>query len=177
MSTLIGLITFILIFAYGFFLTISFAGGCASQKERRVIGILCVSAFLVQFVFSMRFGLTTTWYFYPLIAHLPIVLTLVFALKRPLGIAVGSVLVAYFCCQLPRWIASIFLALFATELVSQISYSLSIIPIFFLLKRYFTTPAYKAMTYFQEILVVIWRTPGILLCVRLYNQSIWRVHV
>jgi two-component system sensor histidine kinase AgrC len=146
-DSLIGLITFILIYVYGFFLTISFAGGCTSPKERRATGILCVSALLVQLVFLRLFGLTATWYFYPLIAHLPIALTLVFALKRPVGMAVGSVLAAYFCCQLPRWIASIFLALFGTQLAFQISYSLFIIPIFFLLKRYFTTPVYKSMSY------------------------------
>ena len=136
-----------LVFLYGFFLNVSFAGGCETKKERRIIGVLCAAIWVAQVLCWKIFGFTTTWRLYPLISHVPLTLTLVFALKKPLGISVASLLAAYFCCQLPRWVATIFLELFGTEIAYQISYSVVILPIFFLLKTYFTPDAYNVRSY------------------------------
>lgn len=159
MDTLLWLMTSVSVYFYGFFLTISFSGGCASQKERLKIGVLFVGVFGVQVSCWALFGLTATWYFYPLITHLPIVMTLIFGLKKPFGVAVASMLAAYFCCQLPRWIGTLFLALLGTQFAFQVSYSLVIIPIFILLKRYFTAPAYKAMSYSKRSLLLFGMLP------------------
>lgn len=147
------------VFLYGFFLTLRLAGGCSSQKERHIIGVLCISISVVQVLCWRFFGFTATWKFYPLISHLPIILVLVFALKKPLGISIVSVLTGYFCCQLPRWVATIFLELFGTQIAYQISYILTIPPIFFLLNRYFTASAYKAMSYSRSSLLLFGTLP------------------
>jgi len=148
-----------LVFLYGFFLTIQFAGGCSTQKERHIVGILSTAILITQVACWRLFGYTATSQLYPLISHLPIILTLVFALKKPLGMSIASLLTAYFCCQLPRWIATMFFALFGTQFAYQISYSIVIFPIYFLLKRYFAAAANKAMSYSKKSLFLFGGLP------------------
>lgn len=154
MVDLLVLVNSTLVFLYGFFLNVSFAGGCETKKDRRIIGVLCITIWVTQVLSWRIFGFTATWRLYPLISHIPLTLTLVFALKKPLGVSVASLLTAYFCCQLPRWVATMFFALFGTEIAYQISYSLVIFPMFFLLQRYFTAAAYKAMSYSKKSLLL-----------------------
>jgi len=143
-----------LVFLYGFFLTISFAGGYENKKNRHLLGILCAILLAVQVLCWRVLGFSATQKLYPLISHLPIILTLVFMLKKPLGVSIASMLTAYFCCQLPRWIATIFFALFNSKIAYEISYCLVIFPIYFLLNGYFTSAAHKAMTYSKNSLLL-----------------------
>lgn len=76
-------------------------------------GILLISCILLaaQLVSFLLLGLSATKKLYPLIVHLPLWALLVGLLKTdPLQTAV-SVLMAYMCCQVPRWIASLGLLL------------------------------------------------------------------
>lgn len=159
MVDLLVLVNSTLVLLYGFFLTVRFAGGCSTQKERRIIGFLCAAIFMVQFICWRLLGFTATSKLYPLISHLPIILTLVFALKKPWGVTIASMLTGYFCCQLPRWFATIFLELFGTQTAYQISYCLFIIPIYFLMRKYFTASAYKAMSYSKRSLLLFGTLP------------------
>lgn len=63
------LINSTLVFLYGYFLSISFAGGWKTKKERRIIGVLCVVIWCVQVLCWKIFGFTATWRLYPLISH------------------------------------------------------------------------------------------------------------
>ncbi len=159
MANILALINTTLVFLYGFFLSISFAGGCETKRDRHIIGILCVAIWAAQVLCWRLFGFTFTWRLYPLISHIPLILTLVFCLKKPFGVSVASVLTAYFCCQLPRWVATLFFGLFGTEIAYQISYSIAIFPTFYLLNRYFTAAAHKAMSYSKRSLLLFGGLP------------------
>ncbi len=152
-------ITALLILIYGVLLSVGFAGGCTSAKERWGLAALCLTTLIVQLISYRVWGLATTTKLYPLIVHLPNVLTLVLVLKRPWGMAIASVLTAYFCCQLPRWIGTIALELLGTSLAYQLGYIISILPIFFLLQRYVTKAAYRAMTYSKRSLYLFGGLP------------------
>ena len=91
--------------------------------------------------------------------HLPLVLILIFALKKPMGIALVSVCTAYLCCQLPRWVDLAVTAITRSPLVGEISYTLVIFPIFLLLRRYFVRPAYSAMTVSPQSLLLFGSLP------------------
>lgn len=91
-------------------------------------------------------GVEATKRLYPLIVHLPLVLILIFVLKKRFGIALVSVCTAYLCCQLPRWVNPFLTALTASPLAGEISYTVSIIPIFFILRRYFVPAAHDTVT-------------------------------
>ena len=159
MANILALINTTLVFLYGFFLSISFAGGCETKRDRHIIGILCVAIWAAQVLCWRLFGFTFTWRLYPLISHIPLILTLVFCLKKPFGVSVASVLTAYFCCQLPRWVATLFFGLFGTEIAYQISYSIAIFPTIYLLNRYFTAAAHKAMSYSKRSLLLFGGLP------------------
>lgn len=147
MAVVLSTLNYALVLLYGILLSVSFAGGCTSPKDRWSVAVLSITVMLVQALCWLMWGLAVTARLYPLISHIPLVLTLAFALKKPWFVAISSVLTAYFCCQLPRWIGTIALYLFETQLAYQLVYLISIFPIFILLCQYFSQPAYKAMTY------------------------------
>ncbi len=152
-------ITALLILIYGVLLSVYFAGGFSSAKEHGVLAAFCGIVMIAQAMSYRIWGFDITTKLYPLIVHLPNVLLLVLALKRPWGVALGSVLTAYFCCQLPRWVGTIALELWATSLAYQLVYIISIVPIFFLLKRNFANAAYQAMTYSNRSLYLFGGLP------------------
>ncbi len=155
MTVILGL----LVLLYGTLLTIGFAGGCTSNKERREVAVLSVIILTMQILSYFLFGLENTRKLYPLISHLPIFLVLVFRFKRPWGVALASILTAYFCCQLPQWIGTVTHHLFGTTLAYALGYILSLVPLFILLWRYFVKAAYRAMTYSKRSLLLLGGLP------------------
>ena len=101
--TALGAFNYGLVLIYGLFLSAQIAGGWTNRQQKRLILILCPLFLLLQTPCWLMFGESITKQLYPLIVHLPLVLILIFALKKPVGIALVSVCTAYLCCQLPRW--------------------------------------------------------------------------
>ena len=159
MADALGAMNYAMVLLYGIFLSVSFAGGCTSQKERRCVAVLCIAVLMVQGLCWQFWGLGITMRCYPFISHLPLVLTLVIALKRQWGVAVVSVLTAYFCCQLPRWIATIALYIYGSQLAYEMGYIISIVPIFCFLEKYFAVAAHRAMTYSKRSLYLFGGLP------------------
>lgn len=98
--------------AFGIVLSASFSGVFETRRSRRIFwcGIL-INLLLQAWVFYL-WGAVALENLYPLVVHLPLFLLLWALTRKPLWSAV-SVLTAYLCCQLRRWIA-----LFAVWLVS-----------------------------------------------------------
>ncbi|NCB29870.1 MAG: GHKL domain-containing protein [Clostridia bacterium] len=159
MVTVLGSINYGLVLIYGVLLSVDFAGGCASKKERYAVALLSFIIFAAQMLSYTLWGLANTKKLYPLISHFPLFLMLTFALKKPWGVALASVLTAYFCCQLPRWIGALSLCLFGTQLAYQAGYLLSIVPLYIFLQRYFTIAAHRAMTYSKRSLLLFGGLP------------------
>lgn len=159
MAVILGLINYGLVLLYGVFLTVAFSGGCTSKKERCAVAALSIIILAAQMTSYSLWGLAYTKKLYPLISHLPLFLMLVLIFKKPWGVALVSVLTAYFCCQLPRWIAALTLYLFGTNLAFEIGYILSLAPLYFFLQRFFTVPAYRAMTYSKRSLYLFGGLP------------------
>ena len=159
MTDVLSIINHALILLYGTFLTVSFAGGCASDKQRREVALFCVIILAIQAVCFFLFGFEKTKQLYPLISHLPLFLMLVLRLKRRWDIALVSILTAYFCCQLPRWIGTLTLYLFSTPLAYDLGYMLSLAPMYYGLRRYFANAAYQAMTFSKGSLLLFGGLP------------------
>ncbi len=155
MTIILGL----LVLLYGTLLTIGFAGGCSSNKERREVAVLSVFILTVQILIYFLLGLENTRKLYPLISHLPAFLLLVLRFKRPWGVALTSILTAYFCCQLPQWIGAVTFHLFGTTLAYALGYILSLVSLFFLFMRYFAKAAYRAMTFSKKSLLLFGGLP------------------
>ena len=148
-----------LVLIYGLFLSAAIAGGWENRLQKHLIFVLCPLFLLIQTPCWLLFGESTTKQLYPLIVHLPLVLMLIFALKKPVGIALVSVCTAYLCCQLPRWVNLTVAAVTGSPLAGEISYTLLIFPIFLLLRRYFMHSAYDAMTASPQSLILFGSLP------------------
>lgn len=140
------LLNHVLVLPYGVILSILIAGGLQGKRQRAVLTVLCVILLAVQGALFYAFGEKTVRMLYPLVIHLPLLLTMVLVLKKPAGIAAVSVTVGYLCCQLPRWVSLAAEAVSGLAAVGGICYTVSIVPAFLLLRRWFVRPAHSAMT-------------------------------
>ena len=71
------------------------------------------------------FGEAAVWQWYPVIIHLPIILTLVFVFGRKFANAVSAMASAYLCCQIAKWFglaAFAFSGALMTTCVSALGY-------------------------------------------------------
>lgn len=157
--TALGAFNYGLVLIYGLFLSAYIAGGLENRQQKRLLLALCPLFLLIQTPCWLVLGESATKQLYPLIVHLPLVLILIFVLKKPMGIALVSVCTAYLCCQLPRWIDLAVTAVTRSPMVGEISYTLMILPIFLLLRRYFVRPAYNAMTVSPQSLLLFGSLP------------------
>lgn len=157
--TALGAFNYGLVLIYGLFLSAQIAGGWTNRQQKRLILILCPVFLLLQTPCWLILGESITKQLYPLIVHLPLVLILIFSLKKPMGIALVSVCTAYLCCQLPRWVDLTVTAVTRSPLAGEISYTLVIYPIFLLLCRYFVRSAYSAMTVSSQSLLLFGSLP------------------
>ncbi|MEG2929804.1 MAG: GHKL domain-containing protein [Oscillospiraceae bacterium] len=147
MERILAIINYGLVLLFGVFLSVLFSGRSQSNKDRWNILLFSVFMLCLQTTCSALVGLKLTTKLYPLITHLPLILFLIFVLKKPAGISIVSVLTAYFCCQIPRWAGVLAQQIFHTRNAYLIAYSITIIGLFFLIERFFAKPAYQAMTY------------------------------
>ena len=72
------------VFNYGLFLSVSIAGGCTEKRDKKLVALLCPVFLVLQSLFALTLGTDKTMQLYPLIVHLPLVLILTLALKKPL---------------------------------------------------------------------------------------------
>lgn len=149
-----------LVLLYGVLLSAHIAGGWDTPVQRRWMIGLCPVLLAVQAILWYLFGSEAVRRLYPLITHLPLILALKFFLKKSAGVSVVSVATAYLCCQLPRWVSLAAEALLRSELAGEIAYTLSIVPVFFLLLRWFVRPAASAMTAHRKSLLLFGSLPA-----------------
>lgn len=159
MTFLLGILTYFLVLIYGVLLSVSFAGGCTTKKERKIVVIFCLLILFVQTSCFFELGFDITKKLYPIISHLPLVLILTFAFKRPFSVAFTAVMTGYFCCQLPRYFSAVVLFVSGSKTAYQIGYMLSVFVFFFILKRYLSTALYQAMTYSKRTLFLFGLLP------------------
>lgn len=157
--TLLNVFNYGLVLLYGLFLSTNIAGGWKDKRQKRYIFMLCPLLLLVQGVCWWMLGVSTVRQLYPLITHLPLVLILIFVLKKRVGVAVVGVCTAYLCCQLPRWVRLTFTGFTGSALMGEISYTLAIVLTYVLLHRCFVRIAYNAITYSTQNLFLFGSLP------------------
>ena len=150
-----------LVFFFGAALSVTIAGGCNSRREWALLFALCPVFLAFQTIFWLVWGLDATKQVYPLLVHLPLLLILVFGLKKPVDISLVSVCAAYLCCQLPRCAGVVTVAATGSALAGQLVYSAAIVPIFLFLLRYFVPSAQDAMTESRKALLLFSGLPVI----------------
>ena len=157
--TVFELLNYGLVLLFGLFLSVHVAGGYGHGRRPWLLYLLGLLFLLIQGLCYSLWGVVMAERFYPLIVHLPLTLVLTFVLKKPFGVSLVSVCTAYLCCQLPHWVRLTMLMLTDSLLISEITYTLCIIPAFWLLRRYFAPAAYSAMTYSRKTLLLFGSLP------------------
>ena len=147
MTDLLALIGYGLVAFFGVFLSAAFSG--VQIRKYNLVNFLILTAIslAVQAIFLYFGQLKLTQQIYPLILHLPLILVLRIGYKKPWSVTVASVLLAYLCCQIPRWIASI-TCLFSNDLLYyHILYIPAISASFLVLSRHVVKPIQNIMNY------------------------------
>ena len=130
---------------FGSILSVSFCNALLSRRRHCILGVCMVLLLLLQ-------SWTCVWWdtefwrrIYPLIVHLPLVLSLYILTQRLLW-SVISVLTAYLCCQLRRWIALLAVAaLSGGNMMQDVAELIVTIPLLLLLLR-FAAPAVQQLS-------------------------------
>ena len=148
-----------LVLIYGLFLSVSIAGGCTEKRDKKLVVLLCPVFLVLQSLFALTLGTDKTMQLYPLIVHLPLVLILTLALKKPLGVAVVSTCTAYLCCQPLRWGKNAVEALTGSMLAADIAYIVLLAGVFWLCERFLVKAAYATMTYSRWTLLLFGSLP------------------
>lgn len=140
MSIWVTVINDVVVSLFGSVLSAAFAGMLKTRRERWIFWCCTVALLLLQgWIFSVQDAVFLRQ-IYPLIFHLPLILMLSFLTGKPLW-SVVSVLNAYLCCQLRRWLALFIVALASGgELLQDIIELAVTVPLLFLLLR-FVAPA------------------------------------
>lgn len=136
MSVIISLCNDCVVGIFGSVLSAAFSDVFRTRRNCRIFQWFVVLILVLQGVIYSIWDAEVLRQIYPLIMHLPLMLLLYVLTKRLLW-SVISVLSAYLCCQLRRWIALLLIAPFAGNSLQQDVAELMItLPIFVLLFRF-----------------------------------------
>ena len=131
---------------YGMILSASFCDIIWTRKKYSVMAGSMAALLSVQGIIYYFLESGAVRYLYPVITHVPLVLILFFYTRQRLW-AVVSVLMAYLCCQLRRWLALLMTALLSGDgLVQGIFELLMTIPLLLFLLKY-VSPAVRSISY------------------------------
>lgn len=130
---------------FGISVALLFAGVRTSRAARFVTALFFTLVLLTQILCWQVLGMQTTMRLYPFITHLPSVALLVFYYKRPWSISVSSVLTAYLCCQIPRWMGSVVGSVTGSSLADQLGYLITMCIVYYYLRRYIASSVTQLM--------------------------------
>lgn len=139
-----------LVLIYGVLLSVDFSGGIKTLRQRRLTFTMIFVSLVLQLLCGRVLGVEFTMKIYPLLSHLPLVLVLVLGFKRKASVSVVSVMTAYFCCQLPRWVGSVASLVLIGRIPYLLVYTVAVPCFYLILRRYFVVPLYEAMTYSEK---------------------------
>lgn len=136
MDTIIVLFRSGIVLVFGVAVSILFAGVQRSRKGNLAIIIFYTFILLIQILCWQALGLQTTMKLYPFITHLPSIMFIALYFKRPWSISFSSVLTAYLCCQIPKWIGSLSVAIFGNRYADHIAYLIAMCVVYYFLNKY-----------------------------------------
>lgn len=136
MIFILGLLRYCLVLVFGVAVSLLFAGVQGSRKNRLTAACFCVVVLIVQAVLWNTTGMEFTTQMYPVFAHLPLIVLLALYFRRPWLISISSVLAAYLCCQVPRWVGAVLSTILDNAIADHLGYILTMVVVYYVLKRY-----------------------------------------
>lgn len=125
-----------IVLVFGVAVSLLFTGVERTWAGKLASTIFYALILLIQLLCWQMLGLQITMKLYPFITHIPSVVFLVIYFKRPWLISISSVLTAYLCCQIPKWIGSMTASVFGGRFADHIGYFIAMCLVYYLLKKY-----------------------------------------
>ena len=139
---------------FGIILSALFCDIKWTRKNRTIFILVSAAILLLQGIVFKESSLRTVYFFYPLITHLPLAVTLCILSKSYLW-PVITVLTAYLFCQIRRWLALCVVTLFAGDARMQNIVELIItVPLFLFLVK-FVAPSVRSVS--RQALSLQWQ--------------------
>lgn len=135
-DTIIVLFRSGIVLVFGVAVSNLFAGVKRTRAGELAIIVFYVFILLIQVLCWQMLGLQITMKLYPFITHLPSIAFLTLYFKRPWHISISSVLTAYLCCQIPKWIGSTAMAIFGNRFADHIAYFVAMCVVYYFLNKY-----------------------------------------
>ena len=139
---------------FGVYLSAAFLGIRMSRKNIAVLGGFSAAVGAVSILAFVFFGEDFTTQVYPLIIHLPLILFLTFFYKYTALRSALSVLTAYLCCQISKWVGLAILSITETQWVYYSVRIVTTIIVFAVLIRYVSNAAAQLMQKPTEALLI-----------------------
>jgi hypothetical protein len=136
MINILGILRYGLVLIFGVYVSLMFTGVKGTRSSKLAVSCFCVLALFVQILSWYMIGMQYTMKIYPFIIHLPLIVFISIFFKKSWLVSTSSVLAAYLCCQIPRWIGVVMFAIYASKLIDHISYIITMCFIFYFLKKY-----------------------------------------
>lgn len=147
MSFWFSLLNNISVSIFGSVLSASFCDALGTRKKRRIFVFSMILLLLLQGLVYLLWGSEFIRKIYPLVVHLPLLLLLYILTGRLLW-PFFSILSAYLCCQLRRWIALLTVAVLSGGTTMQdFTELLLTLPLLLFLLRYATPVVRQLSTY------------------------------
>lgn len=145
MSFWISLLNDIAVSIFGSVLSASFCNALAAPRSRRIFWGCMALLPLLQGWAYLRWDAVFLQHIYPLVVHLPLTLIL-YILTRKLLWPVISVLSAYLCCELRRWVALLAVAVLSGgDMMQDVIELIVTVPLLLLLLR-FAAPSVRRLS-------------------------------
>lgn len=137
---------------YGMILSAAFCGITWTKGKKWIYGLSMAAILLAQAaVYGMTTDLQLLKLLYPLVTHMPLVLAII---QRKLLWPTISVLTAYLCCQLRRWLALLLTALMSGGAEVQTAAELALTLPLLLGLLYFVAPAVRTIAGYKPAMQV-----------------------
>ena len=130
---------------FGVYISAAFLGIRMSRKNIAVLGGFSAAVGVVSTLVFIFFGEAFTAQIYPLIIHLPLILFLTFFYKFTVLRSTLSVLTAYLCCQISKWVGLSILSITDADWVYYSVRIVTTLVVFAVLIRYVSNAAAQLM--------------------------------
>lgn len=131
---------------FGMILSAAFCDIIWTKKNRLLMVSSMILLLSIQGIFYIWLGTDGVRELYPIILHLPLAIIIYFLSKKCLW-SIVSVLTAYLCCQLRRWLSLLIVAIFSGgELMQNITESVITLPLLILLLQ-LIAPAVRSFSH------------------------------
>ena len=135
---------------FGAVLSAAFSGTLWTRRKRLILAGGLAAILILQGVLRLFVGLPVIVRLYPVITHLPLAVILCVLSKKYLWSFI-SVLTAYLCCQIRRWLALLAVAVFSGgPLMQSVMELVLTLPLLLLLIR-FAAPAVRSVSRYTKL--------------------------